>query len=136
LEKIKKNIHRPTDKSCCRHNILENFDKTKDNEILIISSCETIGEGIDTKNANMCVFVDPKSSYVSIMQNIGRIVRKNGERPLSTILIPCWVDREKYLNCNGDKEKCDEAIREDLGAQGNFNQILNVMSALRQEDEE
>jgi superfamily II DNA or RNA helicase len=136
LEKIKKSTHRPVVKSCCRYNILENFDKTKDNEILIISSCETIGEGIDTKNANMCVFVDPKSSYVSIMQNIGRIVRKNGERPLSTILIPCWVDREKYLNCNGDKEKCDEAIREDLGAQGNFNQILNVMSALRQEDEE
>jgi superfamily II DNA or RNA helicase len=136
LEKIKKSTHRPVAKSCCRYNILENFDKTEENEILIISSCETIGEGIDTKNANMCVFVDPKSSYVSIMQNIGRIVRKNGERPLSTILIPCWVDREKYLNCNEDKEKCDEAIREDLGAQGNFNQILNVMSALRQEDEE
>jgi superfamily II DNA or RNA helicase len=136
LEKIKKCSHRPVAKSCCRYNILENFDKTKDDEILIISSCETIGEGIDTKNANMCVFVDPKSSYVSIMQNIGRIVRKNGERPLSTILIPCWVDREKYLNCNGDKEKCDEVIREDLGAQGNFNSILNVMSALRQEDEE
>jgi superfamily II DNA or RNA helicase len=136
LEKIKKSTHRPVAKSCCRYNILENFDKTEENEILIISSCETIGEGIDTKNANMCVFVDPKSSYVSIMQNIGRIVRKNKERPLSTILIPCWVDREKYLNCNGDKEKCDEAIREDLGAQGNFNQILNVMSALRQEDEE
>jgi superfamily II DNA or RNA helicase len=136
LEKIKKSTHRQVAKSCCRYNILENFDKTKDNEILIISSCETIGEGIDTKNANMCVFVDPKSSYVSIMQNIGRIVRKNGDRPSSTILIPCWVDREKYLNCNGDKEKCDEAIREDLGTQGNFNNILNVMSALRQEDEE
>lgn len=136
LEKIKKMIHRPTNKSCCRYNILEYFDKTKDNEIFIISSCETIGEGIDTKNANACVFVDPKSSYVSIMQNIGRIVRKNGDRPSSTILIPCWVDREKYLNCGEDKDKCDEAIREDLGAQGNFNQILNVMSALRQEDEE
>lgn len=136
LEKIKKMIHRPTSKSCCRYNILEYFDKTKDNEIFIISSCETIGEGIDTKNANMCVFVDPKSSYVSIMQNIGRIVRKNGDRPLSTILIPCWVNKEKYLNCGEDKEKCDEAIREDLGAQGNFNQILNVMSALKQEDEE
>jgi superfamily II DNA or RNA helicase len=136
LEKIKKSVHRPTNKCCCRYNVLENFDKTKDDEILIISSCETIGEGIDTKTANMCVFVDPKSSYVSIMQNIGRIVRKNGDRPLSTILIPCWVDKEKYFNCNEDKDKCDEAIREDLGTQGNFNSILNVMSALRQEDEE
>jgi superfamily II DNA or RNA helicase len=136
LDKMKNSIHRPTSKHCCRYNILDKFDKTKDNEILIISSCETIGEGIDTKNANMCVFVDPKGAHVSIMQNIGRIVRRNEDRPISTILIPCWVDREKYLNCNGDKEKCDEAIRADLGDQGNFNQILNVLSALKQEDEE
>jgi superfamily II DNA or RNA helicase len=136
LDKMKNSVHRPTSKHCCRYNILDKFDKTKDTEILIISSCETIGEGIDTKNANMCVFVDPKGSHVSIMQNIGRIVRRNEDRPISTILIPCWVDREKYLNCNGDKEKCDEAIRADLGDQGNFNQILNVLSALKQEDEE
>lgn len=135
-KKIKNKNFKPTDKMCCRFNILEKFDRTKDDEIIVISSCETIGEGIDTKNANMCVFVDPKSSYVDIMQNIGRIVRKHKERPSSTILIPCWVDKDKYLNCAEDKDKCDEVIREDLNAQGNFNSILNVMSALRQEDEE
>jgi len=59
-----------------RREILDRFDKTPDDEIIIISSCETIGEGIDTKNANMAVFVDPKSSYIKIIQNIGRIVRK------------------------------------------------------------
>ena len=47
-----------------RAKILEQFDETPDNEIIIISSCETMGEGIDTKRANMCVFVDPKSSFV------------------------------------------------------------------------
>ena len=121
-----------------RREQLKLFDETPNNEIFIISSCETIGEGIDTKNANMCVFADPKSSYVKIIQNIGRIVRKleGIDKPKSTILIPCWVDKEKYLGCNGDKEKCDEAIRQDMNETGNFNGILNVLSALKQDDEE
>jgi superfamily II DNA or RNA helicase len=117
-----------------RRTILDKFDTTLDNEVYIISSCETIGEGIDTKNANMCVFVDPKSSFVKIIQNIGRIVRPQSKP--STVLIPCWVDREKYVGCDEDREKCDEVIRSDLNKDGNFNGILNVLSALRQEDED
>ena len=117
-----------------RAKILEQFDKTPDDEIIIISSCETMGEGIDTKRANMCVFVDPKSSFVKIIQNIGRVVRP--QTKISTILIPCWVDKNKYLECNGDKEKCDEIIRQDMNQGGNFNGILNVLSALKQEDED
>jgi superfamily II DNA or RNA helicase len=120
-----------------RSEILKRFEKNG-NDVMVISSCETIGEGIDTKNANMCVFVDPKTSYVKIIQNIGRIVRKifGEEKPNSTVLIPCWVDKEKYLGCGGDKEKCDEVIRQDMSEGGNFNGILNVLSALKQEDEE
>jgi superfamily II DNA or RNA helicase len=121
-----------------RKETLQMFDTTPDNEVIVISSCETIGEGIDTKNANMCVFVDPKTSYVKIIQNIGRIVRKvfGVDKPNSTILIPCWVDKEKYVECDGDREKCDAVIRQDMSAAGNFNGILNVLSALKQEDEE
>ena len=120
-----------------RTQILKVLDDTPDNEIMIVCSCETIGEGVDTKKANMCVFVDPRSSYVRIIQNIGRIVRKpEGCMNKSTILIPCWVDKEKYIGCNGDREKCDEVIREDMAKEGNFNGILNVMSALKQEDED
>ena len=122
-----------------RRQILDAFDQTPDDQIVVIASCETIGEGIDTKNANMCVFVDPKTSYVKIIQNIGRIVRKpfGKEKPHSTILIPYWVDRAKYEGCSNDREKCDEVIRQDMSdSGGNFNAILNVLSALKQEDEE
>ena len=121
-----------------RKEMLKKFDKTPDGKVFIISSCETMGEGIDTKNANMCVFVDPKSSMVKIIQNIGRIVRKQKDvwKPASTILIPCWVDKTKYLECDGDREKCDAVIREDMSKTGNFNGILNVLSALKQEDDE
>ena len=117
-----------------RETILNELDATTCDSVYIISSCETIGEGIDTKNANMCVFVDPKSSFVKIIQNIGRIVRPQSKP--STVLIPCWVDREKYICCDEDREKCDEVIRTDLNKDGNFNGILNVLSALRQEDED
>ena len=122
-----------------RKKILKEFDKTPDNEVYVIASCQTIGEGVDTKNANMCVFVDPKSSYTGIIQNIGRIVRKveGVVKPNSTILLPCWVDKEKYIGCGGDREKQDEVIRRDMSESGgNFNAILNVMSALKQEDED
>ena len=121
-----------------RRRTLKKFKKCEENtehEIVILSSCETIGEGVDTNDANMCVFVDPKSSIVKIIQNIGRIVRKEFgvDRANSTILIPCWVDKDKYAVCNGVKEECDKVIREDMSAGGNFSGILNVMSALQQE---
>ena len=117
-----------------RKKILDKLEKTPDDEIYIISSCGVIREGIDTKCANMCVFVDPKTSYVDIIQNLGRVVRKQSIS--SIILIPCWIDKEKYIGCGGDKEKCDEVIRQDMSERGNYNGILNVMSALKQEDED
>ena len=122
-----------------RKQILEDFDNTSNEDIFIICSCETIGEGIDTKNANMCVFVDPKTSYVKIIQNIGRIVRKifNENKPNSSVVIPCYVDKTKYECCKDDPDKCDEIIRQEMKSDnGDFNDVLNVISALKQEDED
>jgi superfamily II DNA or RNA helicase len=121
-----------------RKTILRELDATPNNEIYIISSCETIGEGVDTKNANMCVFADPKSSIIKIIQNIGRVLRRNEDCPTSTILIPCWIDKEKYEACQGDKVKQDEIIRQQMreGDKGDFACILNVLAALKQEDPE
>lgn len=117
-----------------KSDVLKKFDETKDDEIFILASCKTIGEGIDTKNANMLVFVDPKQSYIEIIQNIGRICRKNANtKGLSTVLIPTYVDVNKYKNCKNIDEK-DNIIRQEMSKTGNFNGILNVLSALRQED--
>lgn len=112
--------------------ILNNFDKDRKN-VRILASCNTIGEGIDTKNANIVCFVDPRTSYSTITQNIGRVCRKQEQN--STILIPCYVDRNKYINCKTDEER-DLVIREDMSKDGNYNSILNILSALRQDDPE
>ena len=119
-----------------RRALLETFDASQD--VFILSSCETMGEGVDTKNANMCVFVDPKSSFVKIIQNIGRIVRKEfgKHKPHSTILLPIYINKTKYESC-ATAEECDEAIRKDMATTGgDFSAILNVLSALKQEDED
>lgn len=120
-----------TGKTKDRISILNEFDETPDNEIFIIASCKTIGEGVDTKKANCVVFVDPKQSYSEIIQNIGRVCRKQDN--LSTVLIPCYVDVDKYKKCKTDEDR-DNVIRQEMNKVGDFNGILNVLSALRQED--
>jgi superfamily II DNA or RNA helicase len=116
-----------------RVNMLRELDECGEDEVYIIASCQTLGEGIDTKRANMCVFVDPKQSFVAITQNIGRIVRK--QQGVSTVLIPCCVVADKYNDAN-TPELRDGAIRNDLNKDGNFSGILNVLCAIKQEDPE
>jgi superfamily II DNA or RNA helicase len=120
--------------------ILSAFETCTDDEIYIASSCRTIGEGVDTKKANMCVFVDPKSSPKDIIQNIGRICRKiaGSERQPATILIPVCIGWEKYREAGDDPEVQDKLIREQLNDRenGDYNAIMNIVAALKQEDPE
>jgi phage pi2 protein 07 len=120
--------------------ILSAFETCTDDEIYIVASCRTIGEGVDTKKANMCVFVDPKSSVISIIQNIGRICRKiaGSERQPATILIPVCIGWEKYKTAGDDPEVQDKLIREQLNDRenGDYNAIMNIVAALKQEDPE
>ena len=114
--------------------ILELFENLPNNEICILASCKTIGEGVDTKNANMVVFVDSKNSYTEIIQNIGRVCRKNDNtKQFATILLPTMVSVNKYKDCKNDVDR-DTVIRNEMSNSGDFNGILNVISALRQED--
>ena len=121
--------------------ILGAFETCSDTEIYIVASCRTIGEGVDTKKANMCVFVDPKSSPKDIIQNIGRICRKvagSVERQPATVLIPICIGWEKYREAGDDPEVQDKLIREQLNDRdnGDYNAIMNVCAALKQEDPE
>ena len=119
-----------TAKTKNKQDILNEFDEDKENA-RVLASCNTIGEGVDTKNANIVCFVDPKNSYSTIIQNVGRVCRKQEKK--STILIPCYVDANKY-NASQTEEERDKIIREEMNENGNFNNILNVLSALREDD--
>lgn len=125
-----------TNKTTNRFKILNDFDGTKNDSIYVLASCRTIGEGIDLQNANSICYVDTKESFVEIIQNIGRICR-NPKRETNckkgSIILPCFVDANKYKKAKTDDER-DKAIRNDINADGNFNAILNVLSALHSND--
>jgi superfamily II DNA or RNA helicase len=62
----------------------------------VVASCKVLAEGVDTKGADSLLFADPKSSYVDILQNVGRVTRrKKHDRPAS-IIVPIFVDPDKY----------------------------------------
>jgi superfamily II DNA or RNA helicase len=119
-----------------RNKWLRELDNANDDEIYIISSCKTIGEGVDTKNVNHIVFVDSKSSYIDIIQNIGRGVRKTDQKHrATTITIPSFINYERYRGADTE-EKRDETIRSGIAKYDDFSGIMNVLSAIQQEDEE
>jgi superfamily II DNA or RNA helicase/SAM-dependent methyltransferase len=123
-----------------RKDILERFEESKDTDVFLISSCRTIGEGVDTKMCNHICWVDPKQSIADIIQNIGRATRNNEKwgipsKTKATITIPVFIDVSKYEECANDVER-DEALRDDIQTSENWDPILNVLSALKQDDPE
>jgi superfamily II DNA or RNA helicase len=131
-----------------RSKILEDFKTAKEDEVFLISSCQTLKEGIDTKSCNHICWVDARQSYVAIIQNMGRGARREwpcrdlcgtcakcSDNKKYTITIPISIEKEKYEGCE-DQEKRDEVIREEMTKSENWNGILNVLSALRQSDPE
>jgi superfamily II DNA or RNA helicase len=113
-----------------REDIIADFDKQEKGRIYLLASCKTLGEGIDTKYANMEIPINPGGSVIYEQQKLGRITRNpGGNNPNGIVLIPCWIDMEKYEGL--DAVKRDEMIRQELHEGGNFNTFLNVMSAYK-----
>ena len=118
-----------------RTKILNSFEKSGNNKLYILSSCRAIGEGVDTRNANMCVFADPKTSHKDIIQNIGRILRKSDSDKPASILIPTSIDIEEYKTALDNNHR-DQILRQNLNNSDDYSSIINVVSALMQDNEE
>ena len=125
---ILKGVHSKTPN---RENIIDEFDKKVVGRIYILASCGILNEGIDTKWANMGVPINPTNSIVKESQRIGRLGRIPEENmPPAVILIPCMVDATKYASIDTAEQR-DQMIREELSGCGNFNTVMNVISAFK-----
>lgn len=118
-----------------RANIIKDFNDYTGDDIQIISQCKIFSEGIDTKHADMTVFMDAKGSCHVIIQIIGRLTRKKATDKKGIVLIPIVVDQELINNAES-KEGRDKVIRDSINEERNFNPVLNVITALSQEDPE
>ena len=66
----------------------EILDRFRSGEIRVIASVNTLGEGIDIKNADVCCFARTRESEFSIIQCIGRILRKHPTKKIAHVILP------------------------------------------------
>jgi superfamily II DNA or RNA helicase len=74
-----------------RLRILETF---KRGEIRCLSTVNTLGEGVDIKIADTCIFVEHRGSRISTVQCVGRILRRHPEKVMAHVVLPACDDEE------------------------------------------
>ena len=71
-----------------REAIIEEFAGPLQKQVHVLVTVEVLGEGINIPNADTGMFVEPRNSYRSIIQAIGRVLRHHPAKTLAHIVLP------------------------------------------------
>ena len=71
-----------------RAKILCEFSGELQRPVHVLVTVQVLGEGVNIPNADTCLFVEPRSSFVSIIQAIGRVLRHHPRKPLAQVILP------------------------------------------------
>ena len=71
-----------------RQAIIAEFAGKLQKPVHVLVTVEVLGEGINIPNADTCMFVEPRQSYTSIVQAIGRVLRPNSAKTIAHIVPP------------------------------------------------
>ena len=71
-----------------RKRVMHEFTGSLQKPVHVLVTVEVLGEGVNIPNADTCMFVEPRNSYRSIIQAIGRILRHHPDKPLGHIILP------------------------------------------------
>ena len=78
-----------------RKRVMDEFTGSLQKPVHVLVTVEVLGEGINIPNADTCMFVEPRNSYRSIIQAIGRILRLHPAKPLGHIILPAVAVPER-----------------------------------------
>ena len=95
----------------------KNYNGYKNSSKAIITNARCFGEGIDVPETDGIMFCDERHSQIEIIQNVGRAVRNYDDKNYGYIIVPALVD----------------GVSTGLG---DYSNLLNVVSAISQEDNE
>lgn len=91
----------------------------------IVTNSKCLSEGVDVQELDAVAFVDPRYSYVDIIQAVGRAIRTSAKqgssKKVGVIVIPV------YLAANEDPEKALAGSR--------FKHVWRILRALRSHDD-
>ena len=71
-----------------RQSVIAEFAGPLQKPVHVLVTVEVLGEGINIPNADTCMFVEPRQSYRSIIQAIGRVLRHHPAKTLAHIVLP------------------------------------------------
>ena len=71
-----------------RKRVMDEFTGRLNKPVHVLVTVEVLGEGINIPNADTCMFVEPRNSYRSIIQAIGRVLRHHPAKLLAHIILP------------------------------------------------
>ncbi|CAE7218414.1 unnamed protein product [Symbiodinium sp. CCMP2592] len=71
-----------------RDGVMREFARDLQKPVHVLVTVQVLGEGVNIPNADTCMFVEPKRSYVSIIQAIGRVLRPHPSKPFAHIVLP------------------------------------------------
>ena len=71
-----------------RQDILATFTGPLQKPLHVLVTVQVLGEGVNIPNADTCMFVEPRRSYTSIIQAIGRVLRHSPTKPLAHVVLP------------------------------------------------
>ena len=70
-----------------RATILREFSGGLRKPVHVLVTLQVLGEGVNIPNADTCMFVEPRGSFVTIIQAIGRVLRQHPSKPLAHIIL-------------------------------------------------
>ena len=71
-----------------RKHVMDEFTGVLKKPVHVLVTVEVLGEGINIPHVDTCMFVEPRNSYRSVIQVIGRILRHHPAKPLGHIILP------------------------------------------------
>ena len=71
-----------------RERVMDEFSGELQKPVHVLVTVQVLGEGVNIPNAETCMFVEPRSSYVSIIQAISRVLRPHPSKPMAHIVLP------------------------------------------------
>ncbi|CAE6933399.1 irc3 [Symbiodinium sp. CCMP2456] len=71
-----------------RESFMAEFTGPLQKPIHVLVTVQVLGEGVNIPSADTCMFVEPRRSYVSIIQAIGRVLRHSPAKPLAHVVLP------------------------------------------------
>ncbi len=89
----------------------------------VLSNVRVLSEGVDVPALDAILFMEPRGSAIEVVQAVGRVMRKSGEKKMGYVILPILVR---------EGEDWEDASKR----RGQFKVVVEVLNALRSHDPE